>query len=87
MQYTITINQHMPVMAANAKSVLFGMFSLFPPTYKNRSVAPPFLRWMIRLTRTPSLMYRENGMRIDLAETFAACKPTVFRFPGGDDLE
>ena len=47
------------------EEVLFGMFSLFPPTYKDR----------------------ENGMRLDLAETFAACKPTVFRFPGGDDLE
>ncbi|KAL7416842.1 glycoside hydrolase superfamily [Mrakia frigida] len=47
------------------EKVLFGLFSLFPPTYKGR----------------------ENGMRIDLAETIAAVKPTVWRFPGGDNLE
>ncbi|KAL7416621.1 glycoside hydrolase family 51 protein [Mrakia frigida] len=45
--------------------VLFGLFSLFPPTYKDR----------------------ENGMRIDLAEVIADVKPSVWRFPGGNNLE
>ncbi|KAF8671134.1 Alpha-L-arabinofuranosidase C-terminus [Rhizoctonia solani] len=51
--------------SASGKSVYFGMFSLFPPTYKGR----------------------QNGMRIDLAETLAASKPRVWRFPGGNNLE
>ncbi|KAF8713791.1 Alpha-L-arabinofuranosidase C-terminus, partial [Rhizoctonia solani] len=51
--------------SASGKSVYFGMFSLFPPTYKGR----------------------QNGMRIDLAESLAGTKPGVWRFPGGNNLE
>ncbi|CEL54294.1 hypothetical protein RSOLAG1IB_06942 [Rhizoctonia solani AG-1 IB] len=50
---------------ASGKSIYFGMFSLFPPTYKGR----------------------QNGMRIDLAESLAGIKPGVWRFPGGNNLE
>jgi alpha-L-arabinofuranosidase len=50
---------------AAAQTLYFGLFTLFPPTYKGR----------------------ENGMRIDLAETMAATNPTVWRFPGGNNLE
>ncbi|EPS96452.1 hypothetical protein FOMPIDRAFT_47951 [Fomitopsis schrenkii] len=34
----------------------------------------------------PTYKGRENGMRIDVAETLAAMKPTFFRFPGGNNL-
>lgn len=51
--------------AAVGKTIYFGLFSLFPPTF----------RW------------RENGMRIDLAEALAATQPSVWRFPGGNNLE
>ncbi|KAF9067274.1 glycoside hydrolase [Rhodocollybia butyracea] len=51
--------------AAAGQTLYFGMFSLFPPTFKGR----------------------ENGMRIDLAEAMAATNPTVWRFPGGNNLE
>ncbi|KIJ36494.1 glycoside hydrolase family 51 protein [Sphaerobolus stellatus SS14] len=50
---------------AQGASIFFGMFSLFPPTFRGR----------------------ENGMRIDLAEAFAATRPSVWRFPGGNNLE
>lgn len=55
--FVITIDD---AAAAQDMTFYFGMFSLFPPTYKGR----------------------ENGMRIDLAETMAATKPSVWRFPG-----
>ncbi|KAG6857297.1 hypothetical protein H0H87_006490 [Tephrocybe sp. NHM501043] len=51
--------------AAAGKTIYFGMFSLFPPTFRER----------------------ENGMRIDLAEALAATKPSIWRFPGGNNLE
>ncbi|KAG6911267.1 hypothetical protein DXG01_002105 [Tephrocybe rancida] len=51
--------------AAAGKTIFFGMFSLFPPTYRGR----------------------ENGMRIDLAQALAATKPSIWRFPGGNNLE
>jgi alpha-L-arabinofuranosidase len=51
--------------SAKGTTVYFGLFSLFPPTYKNRP----------------------NGMRIDLAEAMAGTKPSVWRFPGGNNLE
>ncbi|KAF8204203.1 glycoside hydrolase [Mycena galopus ATCC 62051] len=51
--------------AAAGQTIFFGMFSLFPPTFRGR----------------------ENGMRIDLAETLAATQPSVWRFPGGNNLE
>ncbi|EIM91767.1 glycoside hydrolase [Stereum hirsutum FP-91666 SS1] len=51
--------------AAKGTTFWFGMFSLFPPTFKGR----------------------ENGMRIDLAEAMAGTKPSVWRFPGGNNLE
>lgn len=51
--------------AAASKIIHFGMFSLFPPTFRGR----------------------ENGMRIDLAEALAATKPSLWRFPGGNNLE
>ena len=51
--------------AAAGKTIYFGMFSLFPPTFRGR----------------------ENGMRIDLAEALAATKPSIWRFPGGNNLE
>lgn len=35
----------------------------------------------------PTWRGRENGMRIDLADTLAALKPAVWRFPGGNNLE
>ncbi|KAF9011202.1 glycoside hydrolase superfamily [Cyathus striatus] len=47
------------------ENYLFGLFSLFPPTFRGR----------------------ENGMRIDLAEALAATRPSVWRFPGGNNLE
>lgn len=47
------------------KTVNFGLFSLFPPTFRGR----------------------ENGMRIDLADALAATLPSVWRFPGGNNLE
>lgn len=50
--------------AASGELVFFSLFSLFPPTYKNR----------------------ENGMRMDLAQTLADLKPAFFRFPGGSNL-
>ncbi|KAF7330131.1 hypothetical protein MSAN_02462900 [Mycena sanguinolenta] len=51
--------------AAAGQNIFFGMFSLFPPTFRGR----------------------ENGMRIDLAETLAATQPSIWRFPGGNNLE
>ncbi|GLB43574.1 putative alpha-L-arabinofuranosidase C-terminus [Lyophyllum shimeji] len=51
--------------AAAGKIIHFGMFSLFPPTFRGR----------------------ENGMRIDLAEALAATRPSVWRFPGGNNIE
>ncbi|KAG6841718.1 hypothetical protein C0991_007604 [Blastosporella zonata] len=51
--------------ASAGKTIYFGMFSLFPPTFRGR----------------------ENGMRIDLAEALAATKPSIWRFPGGNNLE
>ncbi|KIY68387.1 glycoside hydrolase family 51 protein [Cylindrobasidium torrendii FP15055 ss-10] len=35
----------------------------------------------------PTFKSRSNGMRIDLAETLAATRPGVWRFPGGNNLE
>ncbi|KAE9400941.1 glycoside hydrolase [Gymnopus androsaceus JB14] len=35
----------------------------------------------------PTYNGRPNGMRIDLAEAMAATNPTVWRFPGGNNLE
>lgn len=32
----------------------------------------------------PTYKGRENGMRIDIAETIAAVTPTVWRWPGGE---
>jgi alpha-N-arabinofuranosidase len=51
--------------SAAGKTIHFGMFSLFPPTFRGR----------------------ENGMRIDLAEALAATRPSVWRLPGGNNLE
>ncbi|KAJ7292664.1 glycoside hydrolase [Mycena rebaudengoi] len=51
--------------AAAGQTIHFGMFSLFPPTFRGR----------------------ENGMRIDLAEALADTQPSVWRFPGGNNLE
>ncbi|KAJ7147997.1 glycoside hydrolase [Mycena filopes] len=51
--------------AAAGQTIFFGMFSLFPPTFRGR----------------------ENGMRIDLAEALAATQPSVWRFPGGNNVE
>ncbi|KAJ7194659.1 glycoside hydrolase [Mycena pura] len=51
--------------ASAGQTIFFGMFSLFPPTFRGR----------------------ENGMRIDLAEALAATQPSVWRFPGGNNLE
>lgn len=51
--------------SAAGEIIYFGMFSLFPPTFRGR----------------------ENGMRIDLAETLASTGPGVWRFPGGNNLE
>lgn len=51
--------------AAAGKTIYFGMFSLFPPTFRGR----------------------ENGMRIDLAEALDATRPSLWRFPGGNNLE
>ncbi|KAL0951925.1 hypothetical protein HGRIS_008579 [Hohenbuehelia grisea] len=51
--------------SAAGKTINFGMFSLFPPTFRGR----------------------ENGMRIDLAEALAATQPSIWRFPGGNNLE
>ncbi|KAF5385088.1 hypothetical protein D9615_001064 [Tricholomella constricta] len=51
--------------AAAGKTIHFGMFSLFPPTFRGR----------------------ENGMRIDLAEALAGTRPSLWRFPGGNNLE
>ncbi|KAF9056073.1 glycoside hydrolase [Panaeolus papilionaceus] len=51
--------------ASAGKTIYFGMFSLFPPTFRGR----------------------ENGMRIDLAEALADTGPSVWRFPGGNNLE
>lgn len=53
------------VAGADASSVYFALFSLFPPTFKGR----------------------ENGMRIDIAETIAGTQPSIWRFPGGNNLE
>ncbi|KAK0233943.1 glycoside hydrolase [Armillaria fumosa] len=50
---------------AKGQTIFFGLFSLFPPTFRGR----------------------ENGMRIDLAEAMAATHPSVWRFPGGNNLE
>ncbi|KAJ7811769.1 glycoside hydrolase [Mycena olivaceomarginata] len=35
----------------------------------------------------PTFRGRENGMRIDLAEALAATQPSIWRFPGGNNLE
>ena len=35
----------------------------------------------------PTFRGRENGMRIDLADAFAATNPSIWRFPGGNNLE
>nr|BDS32887.1 GH51 alpha-L-arabinofuranosidase [Gloeophyllum trabeum] len=35
----------------------------------------------------PTYLGRENGMRIDLAEALASTRPSVWRFPGGNNLE
>ena len=51
--------------AAAGTTIYFGLFSLFPPTFRGR----------------------ENGMRIDLANALAATQPSVWRFPGGNNLE
>ncbi|KAF8899440.1 glycoside hydrolase superfamily [Infundibulicybe gibba] len=51
--------------SAAGKTIHFGFFSLFPPTF----------------------MGRENGMRIDLAEALAATRPSIWRFPGGNNIE
>ncbi|KAK0209059.1 glycoside hydrolase [Desarmillaria ectypa] len=50
---------------ATGQTIFFGLFSLFPPTFRGR----------------------ENGMRVDLAEAIAATHPSVWRFPGGNNLE
>jgi alpha-L-arabinofuranosidase len=50
---------------AAGQTLYFGLFSLFPPTWKGRA----------------------NGMRIDLADSLAATSPTLWRFPGGNNLE
>ncbi|KAK0440615.1 glycoside hydrolase family 51 protein [Armillaria borealis] len=34
----------------------------------------------------PTFNNRQNGMRIDIAETLQAMKPSFFRFPGGNNL-
>ncbi|PBK63683.1 alfa-L-arabinofuranosidase precursor [Armillaria solidipes] len=34
----------------------------------------------------PTFNSRQNGMRIDIAETLQAMKPSFFRFPGGNNL-
>ncbi|TCD68736.1 hypothetical protein EIP91_009882 [Steccherinum ochraceum] len=52
------------VDGAAGQTINFAMFSLFPPTFKNR----------------------ENGMRIDIAETLVEMAPAFFRFPGGNNL-
>ncbi|KDR85498.1 hypothetical protein GALMADRAFT_132190 [Galerina marginata CBS 339.88] len=51
--------------SAAGQTIHFGMFSLFPPTFRGR----------------------ENGMRIDLAEAMAGTQPSIWRFPGGNNLE
>ncbi|KAF5359996.1 hypothetical protein D9758_007631 [Tetrapyrgos nigripes] len=51
--------------AAAGQTINFALFSLFPPTFKDRP----------------------NGMRIDLAETLAEVGPSLFRWPGGNNLE
>ncbi|TFK48849.1 glycoside hydrolase family 51 protein [Heliocybe sulcata] len=58
--FTVTLDG----AGAAGQTINFAMFSLFPPTYKNRA----------------------NGMRIDVAETLAAMKPSFFRLPGGNNL-
>ncbi|KAF8914916.1 glycoside hydrolase [Mucidula mucida] len=35
----------------------------------------------------PTFRGRENGMRLDLAEAMAATRPSIWRFPGGNNLE
>ncbi|KZT22628.1 glycoside hydrolase family 51 protein [Neolentinus lepideus HHB14362 ss-1] len=35
----------------------------------------------------PTYLGRENGMRIDLAEALAGTNPSIWRFPGGNNLE
>ncbi|KAK0209047.1 glycoside hydrolase [Desarmillaria ectypa] len=50
---------------ATGQTIFFGLFSLFPPTFRGR----------------------ENGMRVDLAEAIATTHPSVWRFPGGNNLE
>ncbi|KAG6829077.1 hypothetical protein H0H92_005788 [Tricholoma furcatifolium] len=35
----------------------------------------------------PTFNGRENGMRVDIAETLYEMKPAFFRFPGGNNLE
>jgi alpha-L-arabinofuranosidase len=35
----------------------------------------------------PTFNNRPNGMRIDLAEAMAGTKPSVWRFPGGNNIE
>ncbi|KAF8645689.1 hypothetical protein AX16_007638 [Volvariella volvacea WC 439] len=59
--FNIAVDGH----AAAGAVIHFGMFSLFPPTFRGR----------------------ENGMRLDLAEAIAATQPTIWRFPGGNNLE
>lgn len=51
--------------SAAGKTINFGLFSLFPPTFRGRA----------------------NGMRIDLAEALAATQPSIWRFPGGNNIE
>jgi alpha-L-arabinofuranosidase len=61
-----TTNNSFTVSIPNAggETIHFAMFSLFPPTFKNR----------------------ENGMRIDLAESLINTGHGVFRFPGGNNI-
>ncbi|PPQ73463.1 hypothetical protein CVT24_007554 [Panaeolus cyanescens] len=59
--FTVTVDGS----AGAGKTIYFGMFSLFPPTFRGR----------------------ENGMRIDLAQALADTGPSIWRFPGGNNLE
>lgn len=51
--------------SAGGQTINFGMFTLFPPTFKNRA----------------------NGMRNDIASALAEMGPSIWRFPGGNNLE
>jgi alpha-L-arabinofuranosidase len=63
---TSATNNNFTISIPNAggQTIHFAMFSLFPPTFKNR----------------------ENGMRIDIAESLLQTGHGVFRFPGGNNL-